>query len=381
MRTLTINGDPSVSKFTVFQYPGKTAAPVAGFKEIRLASTASPTRATLDYHVSATSDKLKPFTNFEPNKGYCTYSSKQFTIEADNTSLAVPTKLTLVPSGTFYGWNIIDYPFAASLPLSSFPQIRLVKTPAASRQNINFAVYQGHLPPTANEVTRFEPGKSYMVLVSSELVINNPVPPTPTPLPPTATPPKPTPTPTPTPLPLIASFTLKHKPASELSFVFIGAMETVLNAAVGKTIDGNNSRTDHIKSHSPFLGTLNREVEIVMGTGQKYSFYMGSESQDWLVRRNDATGKWSLVGYFGLGQKAGADLAFTNSHKGQMQWGTDGANSCSWEPLLRPDADYLNASNILRFLGGLAPLPAIVAFTGTLIGAHSNTESDLVLTF
>ena len=78
-------------------------------------------------------------------------------------------------------------------------------------------------------------------------------------------------------------------------------------------------------------------VDVWLFDGRSYSFAVMGSNERWLVRRNNSTKQWTLVGYFGIGSMQGDNIGFALSDKTLMCWGTNPNNFCRWEYLLNPD--------------------------------------------
>ena len=121
---------------------------------------------------------------------------------------------------------------------------------------------------------------------------------------------------------------------------FLNPNEIVTNTKIAAKTIARNFEIDQIGFLKPFA-TTNKKVDFIdveLFDGQFYSFAVTAGiNGSWLVRRNNLTSQWTLVGFFGAVNNQLDSCGFALSDRVFMRWGTNTKTACRWEYLLNPD--------------------------------------------
>lgn len=121
---------------------------------------------------------------------------------------------------------------------------------------------------------------------------------------------------------------------------FLNPNEIITNTKIASQTIIRNFEIDQIGFLKPFA-TTNKKIDFVdveLFGGQFYSFAVTTGTNgSWLVRRNNSTNQWTLVGFFGAVNNQLDSCGFELSDQVFMRWGTNIKTACRWEYLLNPD--------------------------------------------
>jgi hypothetical protein len=117
--------------------------------------------------------------------------------------------------------------------------------------------------------------------------------------------------------------------------------EIITNKQTAQNTIARSFDVDQIGFLKPFA-EANRKtnfVDVTLYDNQKFSFAITNGSNgSWLVRRNNDTSQWTLVGFLGASIEDSAScVGFALSDKSFMRWGSDLNFACRWEHLLHSD--------------------------------------------
>ena len=139
-----------------------------------------------------------------------------------------------------------------------------------------------------------------------------------------------------------------------LNSISYNVNEYVTNTNIGNPIENanrGNRLSDYIGS-SFFWGSFNKFVTVesvdsdpnMLGSYKSYTYGYSYMNNDWIIRRNNITGTWTLVAYMYGGSKPNENIAFTNTTINSLIWGD--CIILQWDKMLLNDLSYLTPSNI-----------------------------------
>jgi len=86
-------------------------------------------------------------------------------------------------------------------------------------------------------------------------------------------------------------------------------------------------------------------VNIVTSQADDYTFVYTYGGDDYIMRRNNKTGTWTIVAYMYGGSKASEGIGFSLSDPTYLVWGT--VTKIPWTSLIYADSYYTNSANIV----------------------------------
>ena len=121
---------------------------------------------------------------------------------------------------------------------------------------------------------------------------------------------------------------------------FFDPNEIITNTKIATKTILNSFDIDQIGFLKPFATTNKKAdfIDVELFDGSSYSFAVtNGQNGSWLVRRNNSTSQWTLVGFFGATNNQIDPLGFDLSDKIFMRWGSSLKTACRWEYLLNQD--------------------------------------------